>query len=165
MNGHSLNDPLLQSLEARLAACAPSVSAAEQQQMLYQCAFAAGRHAGARTTRRWQAATAALAALVVAVSLLQSIARGRAQDQIAVQRAAQAPASTVIDLPQPAAQPVVQTTERASVQSTGRVVRISLDAWQIPNANDALYSQTLAQHDATDASVNSLRSLTRQFLE
>lgn len=152
MNEHSLNDPLLQSLEARLAAGVPRVSAAEQQQMLYQCAFAAGRHASVRTMRRWQAATATLAAIVVAFGLPQFISR----NQVAVQPPVRPSSSIVIDSPKPVPQPAVQLTERTGIQ---------LDAWQLPHSDDSLHSQMLAHHDATDSSVNSLRTLTRQFLE
>ena len=49
MNEPSLNDPHLQSLEARLAAMPPQESAARQQELLYRCAFAAGQ-SSARTT-------------------------------------------------------------------------------------------------------------------
>jgi hypothetical protein len=65
MNDHSLGDPALQSLEARLASLPPRLAAGEQQQLLYHCALAAGEAAGQRASSRamrgWIAATSILA--------------------------------------------------------------------------------------------------------
>src|SRR3954468_21330221 len=67
MNDNPLNDPLLQSLEARLAGIPPRLPAAEHQQLLYQCAFAAGKAVGQRASSRviqsWAAAASILALL------------------------------------------------------------------------------------------------------
>jgi hypothetical protein len=63
------SDPTLQSLEARLAAIPLRLPAHEQQQLLYQSAFAAGQSAGQRaattTARRWMAATTVIALLTL----------------------------------------------------------------------------------------------------
>jgi hypothetical protein len=59
MNDNLWIDPELQSLEARLASQAPRLPATEQTQLLYQCAFAAGKAAGQRACHRViQASTA-----------------------------------------------------------------------------------------------------------
>jgi hypothetical protein len=67
MNDNFLNDPVLQSLEARLAALPPRLSTPEREQLLYHAAFAAGQTAATRTTahnaRPWIGATAVLALL------------------------------------------------------------------------------------------------------
>jgi hypothetical protein len=69
MNDHSLNDPQLQSLEVRVAAAAPQFSPIEQQQLLYQCAFAAGQLAGRKSLRRWRVASAALVVLLLGLGV------------------------------------------------------------------------------------------------
>ncbi|MBW8883649.1 MAG: hypothetical protein JF612_02495 [Planctomycetia bacterium] len=67
MNDNPLNDPLLQSLEARLAGIPPRLPAGQQQQLLYECAFAAGKAAGRRASSRviqsWAVAASILALL------------------------------------------------------------------------------------------------------
>src|SRR5262245_25556916 len=69
MNEHSLTDPKLQSLEARLAAMSPRAASAEQQRLLYECGFAAGRKISTRTLRIWQSAAAALLLLSLGLSI------------------------------------------------------------------------------------------------
>src|SRR5688572_8156186 len=69
MNDHTLSDPQLQSFEARLAAATPQSSPVEQQQLLYQCAFAAGQRAGRKSLRRWRVASAALVVLLFVLSV------------------------------------------------------------------------------------------------
>lgn len=155
MTEHSLNDPSLKSLEARLASSVPSISPADQQQLLYQCAFAAGRRATMRMVRRWQAATAVLASLVIAVCLPQFMAPSRV--------AIQPPPKSAPDKNIEQTRSVLPADRDPIVQANERPVTIQLDAWQIPHADNLLNSQALAQHEA-DASVNSVRSLTKQFL-
>jgi hypothetical protein len=75
MNEQPLNDPKLVALEARLAALVPSVSPIEQQRLLYECGFAAGRRAAGKSVRLWQAAAAAL--VVVALGLCVPLAQDR----------------------------------------------------------------------------------------
>jgi hypothetical protein len=69
MLDNPLNDPTLQSLEARLAAIPLRLPTNERQQLLYQCAFAAGQSAGQRTAtniaRRWMAVTTVMALLTL----------------------------------------------------------------------------------------------------
>jgi hypothetical protein len=151
----SLNDPVLQALEAQLAARVPSVSAAEQQEMLYQCAYAAGQQVGVRTLRRWQATAGALAALVLAVSLPQ----WAGQQHLAVQPPAVPPAPVVVEKTSPGS----ATVPDPVVQVPDGVRKVQLDAWQMPRSNDRLNPMALAQNDA-EARANSVRSLTQEFL-
>src|SRR5438045_7376781 len=72
MTDNPLRNPELQSLEARLASMPPRLGAGEQQQLLYQCAFAAGKAAGQRASGRvirgWTAVTSILALLCVGLA-------------------------------------------------------------------------------------------------
>ena len=58
---------MLQSLEARLASLPPRLPAGDAQQLLYQCAFAAGQAAGqranSRAVQRWMIAASLLVLL------------------------------------------------------------------------------------------------------
>src|SRR5262245_14749454 len=121
MNDPSFNDPNLQSFEARLAAMTPQESPARQQELLYHCAFAAGRSAGGKTVRRWQAAVAALAVLLVGMS----IPLARSQMQVAQPKPEQA--APVQDV-QP--QPPMLAQEEAT-PAVRQAVVVDLDAWQV----------------------------------
>jgi hypothetical protein len=72
MNDNPLSDPGLQSLEARLASMPPRLAAGEQQQLLYQCAFVAGKAVGQEASRRviqaWTAVASILALLCVGLA-------------------------------------------------------------------------------------------------
>ena len=70
MNDHLLNDPLLNSLEARQAASVPQLSMVEQHRLLYECAFAAGLRSSVKMVRYWQIASAALVLMVVSLFLV-----------------------------------------------------------------------------------------------
>jgi hypothetical protein len=69
VNTNRIDDPALKALEDQLAGLVPQLSAADQQDLLYQCAFTAGRQAMIRPLRRWQGAVAALAVLAVSLSV------------------------------------------------------------------------------------------------
>jgi hypothetical protein len=60
MSDHPWIDPELQSLEARLTSLPPRLPADEQKQLLYECAFAAGKRAGQRASRRMIRASTAV---------------------------------------------------------------------------------------------------------
>jgi hypothetical protein len=69
MTTNRIDDPALQAIENQLAGLAPQISSAQQQDLLYQCAFAAGKQTMTRSLRRWQGAVAALAVLLISVSV------------------------------------------------------------------------------------------------
>lgn len=68
MNDESLEKLHLQAIEASLADAMPVISAARQQQLLYACAFAAGRRAGGKQLRLWKGAAASLVLLLFATA-------------------------------------------------------------------------------------------------
>src|SRR4051794_38000534 len=64
-----INDPVLQALAARLASVAPQISVVERNDLLYQCAYSAGRSQANRRLRRWQATAAVLGVLLLGINL------------------------------------------------------------------------------------------------
>ena len=153
MNDGSLSDPLLQALAARLAAAAPMASAAEQQQLLYRCAFAAGRRATRRKLRRWQATAAALAIVVAGLGL--PLVRVY---PLLVQRAA------VLSSP-----PVAKVAPRPPDDTP--ILRhpagVAQDAWRIPRSDDDSFAAALAQFQQTEPRLRAfaLGALDRELLE
>ena len=145
MNDHSLNDPQLQSLEARLAAMAPRASAAEQQQLLYQCAFAAGRSASGKLIRRWQVAVGTLAALLLAVSV------SLVQDRFL-------PARQVVEVPVSPREAAQQSLPNhpEPLQSLPTPKSVELDAWQVPESMRFGSGPVLAQSQPSDPHQRSL---------
>jgi len=69
MSTNHIDDPALKAIEDQLSGLAPQISPAEQQDLLYQCAFAAGKQTMTRSVRRWQAAVATLALLLVSLGI------------------------------------------------------------------------------------------------
>jgi hypothetical protein len=118
MNEHSLNDPVLKSFEARLAAAAPRLPAAQERELLYQCGLAAGRAAGRKSLRSWQAAAAALLAACLAVSL--PVAGERVTAALQTQKAPAA--GKVTPRPSPWLEPAPFPSRQ--------VAKLDLDAWQ-----------------------------------
>lgn len=153
-NNPLLNDPQLQALESRLAVLAPQAPLEEQQRLLYECAFAAGRKAATRATRRWQAAAAVLA-LLLAVSLPMA----RKPSPLA-NRAAPPPASRgERSQPTPDEPDFPQFSQR-------RLAAVALDAWQThPSTADSL-ARELAQFERADARERALALgvMTREIL-
>lgn len=136
MNDGSLSDPLLQALEARLAAATPTASIAEQQRLLYRCAFVAGRRSAARKLRRWQATVAALSIVVACMSL--PLARVY---PVLVQRATAPPAPSI-------AAPAPVPQEDAPVLR--HPAAVTQDAWRIPPSDDEAFAAALAQFQQTE---------------
>jgi hypothetical protein len=153
-NDDMLNDPQLQALESRLAALTPQPSLQEQQRLLYECAFAAGRKAATRATRRWQAAAA-----VLAILLGVGLPMARESSPLA-KRAAPPPAPEVKSArPTPEERHFPQFPQR-------RVAAVALDAWQTrPSTADSL-ARELAQFERADARERSLTLgvMTREIL-
>lgn len=153
MNDGSLSDPLLQSLAARLAAAAPMASAAEQQQLLYRCAFAAGERAAARKLRRWQATAAALSIIVACMGL--PLVRVY---PLLVQRAAL-----------PSASPIAKATPMPPDDTP--ILRhpagVAQDGWRIPPSDGEAFAAALAQFQQTEPRLRAfaLGALDRELLE
>src|SRR3954464_9156357 len=62
-------DPALQSLEARLTAMVPRLPPGVHKQLLYECAFAAGRAAGQRASRHVIRASTAVTLVLALLSV------------------------------------------------------------------------------------------------
>ena len=155
MNRDPLDDPQLQALEAQLASMAPAAPAERQRQLLYECAYAAGRNAAGKTLRRWQAAATTFA--VLAIGLGVPLARDGAllaERQPAPRAPIEQPPTFV-----PEELPFPQFARRETAA-------IELDAWQTP-PSPAAFDEELARLKRTDAHTRSLAlgALTRTLLE
>ena len=150
MNEHMLHDPQLQSLEARLAATPLQLSAGEQQQLLYQCAFAAGKKTSTRSLRRWQTAAAALVFLLLGMS----VPLVRDEWLLAMQ----------------GAKPPVPTEQspapEKTIPSPMLAKAVELDAWQLPAATKDSFAEEVALLEKSDPHLRSLTvgPLTRTIL-
>ncbi|HVX63037.1 MAG TPA: hypothetical protein VHC19_20615 [Pirellulales bacterium] len=155
MNDFSPNDPHLQDLEARVAAALPRTSTAEREQMLYQCAFAAGQAAVRKRLRRWQGATAVLTVLFAGLSV--SFVR---QPALPVNRMAAPPAPVLVA-------PDRTPTELERLLAARRPAAVALDAWQAPPSASESFAEELARFEQTDPRLRSLAlgPLTRKLLE
>lgn len=158
---YSLNDPRLQALEARLAAMPPQLSTVQQQQLLYECAFAAGRQSARHTVRRWQASFAGMMVLLVGLSL-PLIRKDLLVDN--EPRAAD-PAAADLARVEIAAQPAASTLEFSPLGHWPSS-EVSLDAWQVQTQASASFDRELAQFAKSDPQLRSLAvgALTRRIL-
>lgn len=154
MSTNRIDDPALKALEDRLIGAAPQLSAAEQSDLLYQCAFAAGRQAMLRPMRRWQAATAALLVLLVGLS----VPLANRQNMVAKQ-----------DTRPPVAAPTPQVALAQPVMESIRppVPIGQFDAWQVALDSDDAVASNLKQLERTDPEMRSLAvaALTRAALQ
>lgn len=161
MNEHTIHDPQLQSLEARLAAMPLQLPTGEQQQLLYRCAWEAGKKTAGRSLRRWQAATAALVVLLVGMS----IPLARNEWLLAAQRA---PLPVPVEQPRPS----VDTTPPAAMAQDMNPFRthhfkvLELDAWQLPAPEKHSFAGEMAQLANSDPHLRSLTmgTLSREIL-
>jgi len=154
MSSNHIDDPALKALENQLAGLAPQISSAEQQDLLYQCAFAAGKQTLARSLRRWQAAVATLALLLVSLSL------PLANSQWIVARH-EPPPSPTPDSPQVAlAEPAVEPIR--PVVPAGQ-----FDAWQVAISSSEAIASNLEQLERIDPEARPLAvaALTRAALQ
>lgn len=155
MSEHRLEDPALKDIEARLAAAAPRLEAAEQQELLYRCAFEAGRRAGLGRVRRWQIATVAAAALCVAALILPPArSPGPAEQRAAV----------------PSTSPQIASESAANESTAARprqVAPIALDAWQLERRPASALSEELASFEQLDPRTqsSSVAHLLREFAQ
>lgn len=154
MNPKRLDDPALQSLEDQLAGLAPQLPAAEQQDLLYRCAFAAGRQAMMRPLRRWQAAAATLSVLL-AVLCVPLVNSGNMVARHAPQLGPRAPAPDL-------AAAIVEPELSRPVVPPQR-----FDAWQVALSSADAVEKNLEELQGTDPDMQSLAmvSLTRAALE
>jgi hypothetical protein len=162
LNDGQFNDPRLQSFEARLAAMVPQTSPVQQQQLLYECAFAAGQRRAFRSLRRWQAVAAALGILLLGLSV------PFAHDHLPLARPRLPLAG---DRPKPIL-PAEGTSPRLSAPSEPAVVvrkpvTVELDAWQMETPGGALLAEQLAQLQGPDPHLRSLSvgALTHAILQ
>jgi hypothetical protein len=161
MNEHTLHDPQLQSLEARLAATPLQLSAGEQQQLLYQCAFAAGKKTSTHSLRRWQAAAAVLVVLLAGIS----IPLARDEWLLATQRAMPPVPAEQAPAPKDTAPPTMLVEELVP-HRTPQVGNLELDAWQITHSEKNSFAEELAHLEKSDPHLRSLTvgTLTRTIL-
>jgi hypothetical protein len=157
MNEHTLHDPQLQSLEARLAAMPLPVSAGEQQRLLYQCAFAAGKGVSTRSLRRWQAA----AAVLVILTLGMSVPLARDEWLLATHRAK--PPVPAQESPAPKESTPSAALAKDDVPPSKT---LELDAWQLPAVKEQSYAEEMARLEKSEPHLRSLTvgTLTRTVL-
>ncbi|MFO1008217.1 MAG: hypothetical protein U0929_19820 [Planctomycetaceae bacterium] len=143
MNSPEFTDPLLQSLEAQLAAAVPQLDAGEQQRMLYACAFGAGAQSARRTVRRWQVATGLLSVLWLALAVPMVRDQSLAHRDVPRSPVTQPP---VIQSPvAPAGALPAAVTEPELAISLPSVVSVNLDAWQVPDEPRESWAERLAR--------------------
>jgi hypothetical protein len=144
-------DPHLRSLEARLSAQTPSLSADRQQDLLYQCAYAAGQKAARAKLRRWRAGAIACAALLAVMA-------GRSlSDPSEVDRdVAQAPARSIW-------KPWQLFIEKAIAPGKQLTTSLDFDAWQIPEPSPG-EPRSSEEMDAREHSLT-VGSLSGKFFE
>ena len=155
MNDRPFDDPQLQSLETRLAAAVPRISSIQQQQLLYQSAFAAGQTASRKSLRRWQASAAALVVLLLGLSV--PAARDRWH---VAEKKAEPFMPTEVTPQRKFAEMAIPTTARQSTT-------IELDAWQMQQPEGVSLADELAQIQQSDSHLRSLAvgTLTREVLQ
>ncbi len=151
------NDPALESLAARLAACPPRVSDERSQELLYLCAYAAGRSAADRRTRRWQGVAALLTVLLIGMSIPLV---NRQAGEVAHQPPQAPPSNAAVVFDQPA-------IPRAFGAPAPADADVSLSAWQQPVAAGDGLAAGLARYEQTDPALRSLAvaRLSRSILD
>jgi hypothetical protein len=155
MNNDRINDPERTGFEARLAALAPQLSQVEQQQLLYDCAFAAGKRKTERSVRRWQTTTAVIGLLLLVVIVPVATNGWRTAEQGSALAVSRPPSSSQ----RPVASEAIVMPEHP--------VAVDLDAWQLPINPDESLNEQLVQLQHADLHTRSLAvgSLTHAFLE
>lgn len=144
MNDPPHDDPRLARFASRLAAMPPRVSPVRQQQMLYACAFAAGKSKADRLLWRWQAVAALLGLLMLGVSV------PLARDHLPIARHAPKPMA-------PVAEPSRQPPDRLPpVEVATKLATVDLDAWQTRTPDDESLAAQVAQLKRIDPQHRSL---------
>lgn len=159
MNPSSNIDPELQSLEARLADMAPRLPRDEQKQLLYECAFAAGRKQGAAALWKWRASAGSLAVVLLVAAAINIFAAGN--DDRVGPSVATSPSQVA---PAPRANGAFSSS---AISPPSPVRSVRLDAWQKapPLSRDSL-DESLASWNGVDPHSRSLAvgALTRAAL-
>lgn len=146
MNEDALNDPTLQSLEARLAASAPQLSTDEQHQLLYACAFAAGQRSAVRSTRQWQAITLTLGLIVVGLTYSQIPGPAQVARAVPIQNESPQVGMRTGDAVDHPKDSISESYEALS--SVKRSPNVRLDAWQRAPSTTRSDSTKLAQQSS-----------------
>lgn len=141
MNDDFPTEPGLRSLEARLTAIRPQLSDRDSRELLFQC-LAAGQALAVRRTRRWQMASAAMAVLLVGMSI--SLVNERMSVAQREPMTMDPRASTPLQSPHDAGRP------------RPRSVAVPLDAWQVPTDSTAVFEAALTRFKQMDANARSL---------
>lgn len=142
MNDDLQFDPALQSLEAQLIAHRPVLTDREYRELLYQCAFAAGRNSAIRRTRRWQVACASMVVLLLGTSTPLVHER----QFVARPEPATNEHSTAVQVP----------TLRHVSTPWSRIAAVRLDAWQVQDNTDTKFAAELAKFKQLSANSRSL---------
>jgi hypothetical protein len=142
MNDEFSIDPALESLAARVSALRPKLPEREAQDLLYQCAFAAGQKVAARRARRWQIASGAMAVLLLgaSISLVNERVLVARRDAATMDRAASTQVQTSHNIPRP----------------LSRVAAVPLDAWQVRTDTAGIFETALARFGQLDTNSRSL---------
>jgi hypothetical protein len=154
MNDDPLDKLQLQALEARLADAMPAISPALQQQLLYACAFSAGRRAARKRLRLWQAATASLVLLLLATAA--PLVRNR---NLATEGERQHAVQAVQSREPLADQPRVLPFGRRSIT-------VTLGSWDTPSSAES-FDEELARFRRMEPQMRALAlgPLTQKLLE
>jgi hypothetical protein len=151
------NDPALESLAARLAAGPPRLSAERSHELLYLCAYAAGRSAAERRTRRWQGVAAVMTVLLVGLCI------PLARQQFST--VAHQPPTVPVTRPSVALDQLVMP--QAFAHAAAAAGSMPLDAWQQPVEASDIFEQGLTRFEQADPTLRSLAvaNLSRTILE
>ena len=146
MNEPTRHDPELQSFEARLGAAPLRLPVAEQQQLLYQCAFAAGKKSSIRTLRCWQGAAVGMLILLGAIN----VPPPRGQGVAATQHVQPAIPTRQDPAPRVKATSTLVMKDTLLGHQTPTPPAVDLDAWQLPHPNSDSLTEELAQLEKSD---------------
>ena len=144
MNPNDAPDPQIELFELQLTALAPRLSLAEQQRMLYECAFSAGRRQSHDALLRSRVATTVLGLLVFGMSFPM------AYDRLAAQSVKSKPMLAVEDTPPASLAPV------ESPVTVRKSISVRLDAWQIPASIEDPWDRKTVQLPTRDPSASEL---------
>lgn len=153
MNDDSVSDPQLRSIEEQLAGHVPHVSAREKNQILYACAYEAGKNSASKSLGYWKSAVAGLSALLMVAVIPQlSVVPGIGHQAVKDAR----PAELI---------PPPQSSPTMSVAPVRKLLVANLDAWQARDSGDDSLSEQLAEFSQFDPHLRSLtvHSLTRNL--
>lgn len=132
--------PQLQALEARLAALPPKIESSEKEEILYACAFAAGKKAAVPSLRLWQTSTAVLSVCFIGAMIAIGIAQSPNAERVA----------RTIAEPQPVTPRLPPADDPPPVVPSTTIPK--LDAWQVPVSEVDLLKRQLAQLDLASRS-------------